>query len=419
MRVLDDLRRLLPVPGLRRLLGVRMFSQSADGFFQVALTSYLFFSPERQTTPAAIAAVTAATLLPFSLVGPLAGVLLDRWWRRDVLVVAPVARVGLAAAVAVVVVGASSGLADVGLFCLVVAGFAVNRFMLAALSAALPHTVDSADLLTANALLPTAGTLAYTAGLALGAVLQALLGGSDGATVATLGVASALWLGATAVAARFGRRLLGPDGEIITRTSAGSELLAGVQHLRRRSPAGEAILLVGGQRMLAGVTLVAALLLYRGTFAAQEDPAAGFAGFGLVVAAAGFGVVLAAAVVPPLAARSSVRSTVVALLSVAVAWQATFALTGSEAVLIATAGMLSLSGQALKIGVDTLVQQRVDDAHRGRVFAIYDLVFNVGLVTAATAAWLTLPVSGGSPAVMGGVAVAMAALTAVASRVLR
>jgi hypothetical protein len=65
------------------------------------------------------------------------------------------------------------------------------------------------------------------------------------------------------------------------------------------------------------------------------------------------------------------------------------------------------------------VQRRVDDAHRGRVFAIYDLVFNVGLVTAATAAWLTLPVSGDSPAVMGGVAVAMAALTAVASRVLR
>ncbi len=36
MRVLDDLRRLLPVAGLRRLLGVRMLSQSADGFFQVA-----------------------------------------------------------------------------------------------------------------------------------------------------------------------------------------------------------------------------------------------------------------------------------------------------------------------------------------------------------------------------------------------
>jgi MFS family permease len=419
VRVLDDLRRLLPVAGLRRLLGVRMLSQSADGFFPVALTSYLFFSPERQTTPAAVAAATAATLLPFSLVGPLAGVLLDRWWRRDVLVFAPVARVVLAAAVAAVVVGASSRLAELGLFCLVVAGFAVNRFMLAALSAALPHTVDSADLLTANAVLPTAGTLAYTGGLALGALLQALLGGSDGATVVTLGVASALWLGATAVATRFGRRLLGPDGTNEARAGAGSELLAGVRHLRQRSPAGEAILLVGGQRLLAGVTLVAALLLYRGTYAARDDPVAGFAGFGLVVAAAGIGVVLAAAVVPSLAARSSVRKAVVVLLGVALVCQALFALTGAEPVLIATAGMLSLSGQALKIGVDTVVQQRVDDAHRGRVFAIYDLVFNGGLVAAATTAWLALPVSGDSPAVMAGVAVGLVALTALAARVLR
>jgi predicted MFS family arabinose efflux permease len=130
-------------------------------------------------------------------------------------------------------------------------------------------------------------------------------------------------------------------------------------------------------------------------------------------------VVLAAAVVPSLAARSSVRTSVVALLAAAVVCQALFALTGAEPVLVATAGMLSLSGQALKIGVDTVVQQRVDDAHRGRVFAIYDLVFNVGLVAAATTAWLALPVSGDSPPVMAGVAVGLAALTALAARVLR
>ena len=41
----------------------------------------------------------------------------------------------------------------------------VNRFLLAGLSASLPHTVAPADLLTANALTPTAGTLAFVVGL--------------------------------------------------------------------------------------------------------------------------------------------------------------------------------------------------------------------------------------------------------------
>ena len=41
---------------------------------------------------------------------------------------------------------------------------AVNRFVLAGLSAALPRVVDTERLVTANALSPTAGTLAATAG---------------------------------------------------------------------------------------------------------------------------------------------------------------------------------------------------------------------------------------------------------------
>jgi MFS family permease len=68
------------------------------------------------------------------------------------------------------------------------------------------------------------------------------------------------------------------------------------------------------------------------------------------------------------------------------------------AVLIA-AFFLGVVAQGIKIVVDTLVQQNVDDAFRGRVFSFYDVLFNVTFVAAATFAALTLPSSGKSLAV--------------------
>ena len=80
-----DLRALLRLPDFRRLLRVRLLSQLSDGVFQVALAAYVVFSPEKQATPGAVASAMAVLLLPYSLLGPFAGVLLDRWRRRQVL----------------------------------------------------------------------------------------------------------------------------------------------------------------------------------------------------------------------------------------------------------------------------------------------------------------------------------------------
>ena len=84
MSVVRDLRVLLRLTNFRRLLAVRLLSQCADGVYQVALATYAVFSPEKQPSPAAIASAMAVLLLPYSLVGPFAGVLLDRWQRRQV-----------------------------------------------------------------------------------------------------------------------------------------------------------------------------------------------------------------------------------------------------------------------------------------------------------------------------------------------
>ncbi|HCA84371.1 MAG TPA: MFS transporter, partial [Streptomyces sp.] len=232
MAVLRDLRVLLRLRDFRRLLAVRLLSQSADGVFQVALAAYVVFSPERQTSPADIASAMAVLLLPYSLVGPFAGVLLDRWRRRQTLLYGNLLRTALAGLTAALIVG---GAPDWIFYVAALSVTAVNRFVLACLSAALPRVVAGEErLVMANALSPTSGTIAATAGGGLAFAVR-LAGWESDAVIVLLG--AGIYLGAALAALRLGRDVLGPEpgvvssriGAALTGTARG--LLAGLGHL--------------------------------------------------------------------------------------------------------------------------------------------------------------------------------------------
>ena len=61
---------------------------------------------------------------------------------------------------------------------------------------------------------------------------------------------------------------------------------------------------------------------------------------------------------------------------------------------------LGLSAQCVKICVDTTVQQTVDDQYMGRVFSLYDMLFNAAYVLGPAIAVPFLPVTGKSYAVV-------------------
>ena len=130
MTALRHLVHLLRGRWFRRLFAVRVASQLTDGVFQVALASYVVFSPERQPGPGAIASALAVVLLPFSVLGPFVGVLLDRWSRRQVLAWSNFARVAM---VLVLAVAVHADVRGPVLFGLILACLSVNRFLLAGL----------------------------------------------------------------------------------------------------------------------------------------------------------------------------------------------------------------------------------------------------------------------------------------------
>ena len=208
MQVISDLRALLPLTGFRRLFAVRLVSQSSDGMFQVGLATLFFFSPENASTAAGVAAAFAVLLLPFTIVGPWAGVLLDRWRRRQVLLYGNLVRVALTLVIAVVL--ATDGVGPV-VYVLALVTLSVNRFLLAALSASLPKVVDGPLLLTANSLTPTLGAAASGVGMAVAFVLGLVVPAGRVRDALALVVAAVLMACASALATRLRPDQLGPD----------------------------------------------------------------------------------------------------------------------------------------------------------------------------------------------------------------
>jgi MFS family permease len=398
-----DLRAVLVDGGFRRLFGVRLASQLADGVFQASLAGSVFFNPDRQAAPLAVAFGFAALVLPYSVVGPFAGVTLDRLRRRDVLVGAGLVRAGTVPLVAVTVWHGGAGWPFV-LGALAVIG--VNRFFLAGLSASLPHVVPPARLVTANSLSTTAGTAAFVLGGALAVALLPLAGAGDRgyAVVATLGALG--YLASAAAARGFAATRLGPDGAVTGATAAevARGLVAGARHLAERRGAGYALLALSGHRVLFGVTTVAMLLLYRTHFGT------GLAGLGQAVAAGALGALAAAAVTPWAVRHLAPRHWVAGLLAAAGVGLAVLASPYRPVPLLAAAFVLGLAGQGVKIVTDTAVQTACDDDFRGRVFSVYDTVFNVTMVAGLFAGALTLPPDGRSHAVLAAVASGYVAL---------
>lgn len=411
-----DLRTVLRGRDFRWLFAVRLTGQLGDGVFQIAMASYVFFSPERTTTAPAAAQAFAALLLPYSLVGPFAGVLLDRWRRRQVLLIANVTRAGL---VGIVATQMATGDAGPGLFIAALAVLSVNRFILAGLSASLPHVVPREELVMANAVFPTSGTIAAMTGSGLGFLVRQMTS-SD---LALAGCTAVLYVVAGLLALSLRRELLGPDfdpNRPLARRAVRhvlTGLLDGARHLGERPPAAWGLAAIGAHRFFYGISTVAVILLSRNYFHSPDDTDAGLGTLAAVLAVSGAGFLFAAWITPIATRRLRKESWAVTLLWVAaVAGLVPGALYTLPAVMI-TAFVLGLASQGLKIVVDTLVQEHVEDAYRGRVFSLYDVLFNVTFVAAAAVAAATLPTSGKSYASLILISVGYA-LTAIGYRLL-
>lgn len=384
------------LPQFRRLLELRAVSQFGDGLFQAGLAGAILFNPDRAAEPWAIAAAFAVLFLPYSMLGPFAGALLDRWDRRLVLVGANLARLVLVFGVAALL-AVRAGDLPILFGALIVNGF--TRFVSSGLSAALPHVVPRPQVVTMNSVATAIGAMAAFLGANFMLLPRWLFGADDSGAAAIILIVSLPVALALLLSVRFPSHVLGPDDS--ARAIHGSVFYAvstGWAHGIRTAIAvptvSGTLAALASHRMVFGINTMIVLVTVR------HSDAHAVAGLGtavLFVAATGAGSFLATLVTPAVVARWGRYGTANGALVFAAVVQ--LAGSGLQLVVMISCGfLLGAAGQIVKLCADSAMQIDVDDALRGHVFTVQDSLFWVSFIAAIAAAATVIPVNGHDPA---------------------
>ena len=380
---------------LNRILAIRWSGQLTDGLFQSALASFVLFSPERAPNAISAALAFAVVLLPYSLIGPYVGIFLDRFSRQRIIRNCNYLR---AANLLIIAWLVNSGSTGIILTLFVLFAFGVNRLILSGLSAGLPLLVKKEELIAANALAVTGGTIWVVIGGGIGIGIKNLLSqnsDADFADAVVILIASLGFLTAALACFRLNKYEIGPlEHEVNAESRGYKEVLEGLMILRSHSDALRGILSICIQR--GGITALTlmALLLERNSFNDPADPDAGLAGFGMALAIAGIGIGLGAIISPYGVIKFGRHRWMRLLMFLCIPPLLIYAAGINEISMIASAFLVGLCGQGIKVTNDALVQSKITDEYRGRVFAFYDVAVNAGIVTGAIGAALMLPDNG-------------------------
>jgi hypothetical protein len=404
-------RSVRGLPEFRRLLELRLVSQFGDGLFAAGLAGAILFNPERAAGPWAIAGSFAVLYLPYSLLGPFAGALLDRWDRRLVLVGANLGRLLLILAVAALL---ETGTGDLPILigALIVNGF--TRFVSSGLSASLPHVVPREQVVSMNSVATATGGVAAFIGAIFMLVPRWLFGSDDAGAAAIILIVAvpvtfALWL-----SWRFPPHMLGPDDSVrAVHGSVAYAVATGWAHGVRTAAAVPTVTatLVGlaAHRMVFGINSLLLLVIVRHS---DTREVAGFGTTVLFAAATGTGFLVATAVMPAAVNRWGRYATANGALALAALIQ--LAASGLQLPMMMVCGfLLGIAGQVVKLCADSAMQLDVDDALRGHVFTVQDSLFWVSFIAAIAAAAAVIPADGRAPGLaLVGVAIYLVGLAA-------
>jgi MFS family permease len=360
-------RNILRVPDARALIGASAASQLGDWLYNAALLGYVY-----SATGSAgwVGAATIFRLLPYVLLGPVGGMLADRYDRRTVLLTGDVLRcllmLGLAAVVAaegpVAVVIAFTALASA-------AGSAERP----AAMALLPRLVGESRLGPANALLHTVQDLGVVVGPAIGGVLLA---------VAPDAVAFLVNAGTFAVSAVLISTLRRRDGSRRDQTgeTAGAQLAHGLRTARATPFVVPLFLVVAMVELTYGAQTVQ-LVLY-----ANRRLDLGAEGYGYLLAAAGVGGLLSALVNGRLAASTRASGIVIITGLLFCATQLGYAATSNLALALAVTVFGGAGFVACEVVAETALARVVPGDVIGRVMGLSNAVQVAAMVGGAVLA---------------------------------
>ncbi|MDQ3957080.1 MAG: MFS transporter [Actinomycetota bacterium] len=361
------------------LMGAQFFAQAGDGLVQAALAAAIVFGGQKgfdiegAKSPDELLRIALYIFVPYTIVSPFLGVVIDRWDRRKLLMVANAFRAGVVAVVALAGVGDVPDGVVFGSFLLTLSS---TRVVLATKAAALPETLTGSSLMEANAVSQLGGALFQ-------------LGGAGAALVAkgTIGVEPIVLFGAFVylAGAFFAARLrpMDPDQK---RTSLAAEvahvarsIVQGLREVARTPKAGASITTYFWLRFLWSFTLVGIGFTAR-ELLADDDLQVAIVTGGAGAVGAGLGFLFASKLLQRVASTGQLVLRASGIAGIAVALLGALEMELSIAVL---AFFLGLGFFLAKIALDSMVQEALGADFRGRAFSLYDIAYNLAWVLAA------------------------------------
>ena len=158
-----------------RLWWAQLISQFGDRLTQMALIGLV---AERSGGSAwDLAKLLAFTIFPVFIIGPVAGVFVDRWDRRRTLFICDLLRSGL---ILLIPFFFMSKEMMIPVYAVVFLIFCFSRFTVPAKMSIIPELVPTEHLLVANSLMTTTGMIAFVLGCAVGGFLVDHIGARGG-----------------------------------------------------------------------------------------------------------------------------------------------------------------------------------------------------------------------------------------------
>jgi MFS family permease len=375
------------------LMGVQFLAQAGDGLFQTAVAKAVAFGGqegfdvESASSVDELITIVLFLFVPYTVVSPFLGVVIDRWDRRKLMFSSNILRAVLVGTIAVLGIQTTADEPVTGLlgteilpsfflFLTFMLTLACTRVVLATKAAALPATLDGSSLVEANAVSQLGGALFQLGAAGFAFVASTFL------PTWPLVLAGALVYGAAALLATAIKRAGDPHpagrfAEEVARVAR--NIAAGVREVSRTPKAAASISTYFWLRFLWSFTIVGVGFAAR-ELVADEDLQVLILTGGAGAVGAVLGFILAARL------HERVRTTARLVLGAsAVAGLAVAVLGGLE--MRASIALLTLFlgfGFFLgKISLDTMVQESLGDDFRGRAFSLYDIAYNLAWVVAA------------------------------------
>lgn len=354
----------------------QIISQFGDRLGQMSLIAFIYQRAPGSTLE--IAKVLSFTIIPVFLIGPLAGVYVDRWDRRRTMYVCDFLRTVLVMIIPLFLFYKKGILL---IYFIIFVVFSISRFFVPAKLSIIPDLVPKNDLLMANSLINITGMIAAILGFGISGVLVEWMGAKSGFYLDALSfLVSAILISLIAKKpqAHISLKKVGREIVEVIRKSVLQEIKDGFLYfIRKKDITFTATVIFILWSALGAVYVVFIVFVQKTLHSATKD-------FGLLIMFLGIGLFLGSVVYGRFGQRVSHYKIIFVSLVLSGIMLVVFALTIHRyPVFIVAAGLSVLLGlliAPIMIASNTIVHNVSDNEMMGKIFSSLEIVMHLGFL---------------------------------------